>query len=61
MKLKKILTFLVIAGLVALPLLTTGCGSDDTTQDSKLGVHTIGPGALETEQQIIEATTKSDS
>ena len=52
---------MVLAGLVALPFLTTGCGSDDTVQDSKLGVHTIGPGALETEQQIIEAVSKMGS
>lgn len=61
MKLKKTLTFMVLAGLIALPLLTTGCGADDTVQDSKLGVHTIGPGALETEQEIIEAASKMGS
>ncbi len=47
MKLKKHIWLFVAVAIVLSPFFMTGCGSDDTEDDKKVGVYTIGPGNLE--------------
>lgn len=49
MSLKRLLLIAAVAAVVLVPFLATGCGSDDTTSDKKIGIYTIGPGNLTAE------------
>ena len=38
---------LFATAIMLMPLLVTGCGSDDTENDKVTGIYTVGPGNLE--------------
>lgn len=49
---KKMVWLLTAGALMLLPFMATGCGTDDTEADQAIGVHTIGPGNIETPEEL---------
>jgi 4-hydroxybenzoate polyprenyltransferase len=45
--LKRFLWIFMVVAVLLSPFFATGCGSDDTEQDKKIGIYTVGPGNLD--------------
>lgn len=53
MNLKRIVWLLAAGAMMLLPFMSTGCGTDDTKADQMTGIHTIGPGNIETAEELM--------
>lgn len=53
MNVKRIVWLLAAGALMLLPFMSTGCGTDDTEADQTTGIHTIGPGNIETAEELM--------
>jgi hypothetical protein len=50
---KRLVWLLAAGALMLLPFMSTGCGTDDTEADQATGIYTIGPGNIETAEQLM--------